>query len=328
MAPQPDGSTAKTIRLALAGDTMLGRGVADVLIGAQEPELFAPEVVEIAGSADLFILNLECCISGRGSQWPDPAKPFFFRAPPVAAEVLQGMGVDCVTLANNHALDFGAIALIDTLEYLAEAGIQVVGAGRDRVEARRSIVLSHGGFTLEVIGFTDHPGEFAAEPERPGVAFADLSSGLPGWVEERLSASTADATLVTPHWGPNMTDRPVTRVRRAADTLVGTGVSLVAGHSAHVFHGVSEQVLFDLGDFIDDYAVDPRLRNDLGLLFLVDLTVDGPMKLEAVPLALDYCHTRLATGDDATWIINRFRQACEEMETEVTVQEGHPIVRW
>src|SRR5919108_5789394 len=116
------------MRLALAGDTMLGRGVAQRLAEAPPASLFAPEVVEAAREADLFVLNLECCISERGSPWPDPHKPFFFRAPPVAVEALVHLGVDCVTLANNHALDFGSEALLDTLLHLRAAGIACVGA--------------------------------------------------------------------------------------------------------------------------------------------------------------------------------------------------------
>ena len=94
------------IKLALAGDTMLGRGVADRLATSSPESLFAPEIVEIANEADLFVLNLECCISERGTRWAAPGKAFFFRAPASAAEALAVLGVDCVSLANNHALDF------------------------------------------------------------------------------------------------------------------------------------------------------------------------------------------------------------------------------
>src|SRR5919112_1705057 len=119
------------VTLALAGDTMLGRGVAERLVADPGWELFAPGVVAFAAQADLFVLNLECCISERGERFPEPGKPFFFRAPPVAAERLAELGVDCVTLANNHALDYGAEALLDTLEHLGAAGVAWVGAGED-----------------------------------------------------------------------------------------------------------------------------------------------------------------------------------------------------
>jgi poly-gamma-glutamate synthesis protein (capsule biosynthesis protein) len=85
-------------------------------------------------------------------------------------------------------------------------------------------------------------------------------------------------------------------------------------------------VLFDLGDFVDDYAVGP-LRNDLSLLWLVTLDDTGPLTLEAVPLRLRYCHTTLAEGDDARWIRARFRRACADLGTDVTERDGRLVVR-
>ena len=314
--------------LALAGDTMLGRKVAAALAGTPPPALVAPEVVEIARSADLFVLNLECCVSERGSPWPAPGKPFFFRAPPRAVETLVELGVGCVTLANNHALDFGAEALLDTLDHLGRAGIATVGAGMDAGQARTPAVLDAGGSRLAVVGVTDHPADFAAGPGQPGVAYADLARGLPAWLADAVRQADADVVLVTPHWGPNMTRAPVPHVRRCAAELVEAGATLVAGHSAHVFHGVAGRVLYDLGDFLDDYAVDPWLRNDLGLLFLVTLDGRGPVRLEAVPLRLGYCHTSLATGRDAAWVRRRFRRACADVGTDVAESDGRLVVTW
>jgi len=181
---------------------------------------------------------------------------------------------------------------------------------------------------MAVVGLTDHPADFAAGPGRPGVAFADLRRGVPGWVEAAIGAVGADAVLVTPHWGPNMAPDPVSHVRAAAPALVRAGATVVAGHSAHVFQGVRGPVLFDLGDFVDDYAVDRVLRNDLGLLWLVDLDADGPIRLEAVPMKLEYCHTRLAEGDDRDWIVTRLRDACAEFGTVVKEENGRPVVIW
>lgn len=108
------------LKLGIAGDTMLGRGVAERLEMVPREPVFARDVLEAAHEADLFVLNLECCISSRGTRWGDPRKPYFFRAPPAAVQVLQTLGVDCVTLANNHALDYGTQALLDTFEHLCE----------------------------------------------------------------------------------------------------------------------------------------------------------------------------------------------------------------
>jgi poly-gamma-glutamate capsule biosynthesis protein CapA/YwtB (metallophosphatase superfamily) len=316
------------MRLALAGDTMLGRGVARALATTPPERLVAAEVAELMRGADLAVVNLECCVSDRGRRWDAPGKPFFFRAPPRAVELLALLGVGCVTLANNHALDYGPQALLDTLDHLAGAGIAAVGAGPALDEARRPAVLDAAGVRVAVLGATDHPADFAAGPARPGVAYADLAAGVPEWLPAavRDAAAHAEVVLVTPHWGPNMTATPVPHVRQAAAALLEAGATLVAGHSAHVPHGVGGRVLYDLGDFLDDYAVDRRLRNDLGLLFLVTLDRGGPVGLEAVPLKLDFCRTRLADGADAAWMRRRFRDACAALGTDVAEADGRLAV--
>ena len=93
-------------------------------------------------------------------------------------------------------------------------------------------------------------------------------------------------------------------------------------------HGVAGRVLYDLGDFLDDYRVDPRLRNDLSLLFLVTLDARGPVRLEALPLKLEFCRTRLATGEDAAWMRRRFRRACAALGTTVQDTAGRLIISW
>jgi poly-gamma-glutamate synthesis protein (capsule biosynthesis protein) len=318
------------MRLALAGDTMLGRGVARALAAGPPARLVAPEVAELMRAADLVVVNLECCVSDRGRRWDAPGKPFFFRAPPSAVELLALLGVGCVTLANNHALDYGPEALLDTLDHLAGAGIAAVGAGPALDEARRPVILDAAGLRVAVVGATDHPADFAAGPARPGVAYAELAAGMPEWLlaAVRDAAAHADAVLVTPHWGPNMTRAPVPHVRRAAAALVDAGATLVAGHSAHVPQGVGGRVLYDLGDFLDDYAVDPRLRNDLGLLFVVTVDEGGPVGLEAVPLKLDFCRTSLAAGTDAAWMRRRFRDACAALGTDVVEADGRLVITW
>lgn len=317
------------MRLALAGDTMLGRKVGERLRVEPTRSLFSEDVIAIAHEADAFVLNLECAISDRGARWPDPAKAFFFRAPPAAVEVLQHLGVTCVTLANNHALDYGVEALLDTFTHLADAGISWVGAGADEAAARAPAVIAAAGVRVGVVAATDHPSDFAAGPDRPGVAFAPLRHGAPSWLLDSITGLDADVVLVTPHWGPNMVPAPLPHVRNAADAFRAAGATLVAGHSAHVFHGVAERIVYDLGDFIDDYATDPVLRNDLGLLFLVTFDDQSrPVQLEAVPLALDYCHTRLAGAEEARWIADRFRTACAALGTEVSERDGRLVVDW
>nr|WP_297425757.1 CapA family protein [uncultured Actinotalea sp.] len=315
------------MRIALLGDTMLGRGVGDRIREEGPAGLVADDVREVLAEADLVVANLECAISERGERWPDPRKPFFFRAPPAAVEVLRDLRVSCVTLANDHALDDGPDALLDTVDHVRRPGIAVVGAGPDVHSARAPAVLTADGLRVAVLGVADHPAEYAANGG-PGTAYADLAHGVPQWLLRDVQGADADVVLVTPHWGPNFVTEPVPAVRRAAGLLLDAGATLVAGHSAHVFHGVGERVLFDLGEALDDYAVDPVRRNDLGLLAVVVLDGPVPVRVEAVPLRIEHGRTRRATGDDAAWVAERFAAACADLGTPVRPGRDRLVVDW
>jgi poly-gamma-glutamate synthesis protein (capsule biosynthesis protein) len=236
------------------------------------------------------------------------------------------LGVTCATLANNHALDFGPEALEDTLTRLGSAGILAVGAGPHEAAARTPIVLERGGLRVRVVALTDHPSAFVATPDRPGVAFADLlSEDIPAWLRDCASPGDADVTIVSPHWGPNMRAQPVTHVRRAAAALEAAGATLIAGHSAHIPQGPHGRTLFDLGDFIDDYAVDSRLRNDLGLLWLITLDAGGPLRIEAVPVKLEFAHTRQANDVEASLLLALLEERCTAVGSSVR-RKGERLV--
>jgi poly-gamma-glutamate capsule biosynthesis protein CapA/YwtB (metallophosphatase superfamily) len=315
-----------TMTLALAGDTMLGRGVADRLRAQPQAPLLDPALVEIAQSADLFLLNLECCVSERGTRIHAPGKPFFFRAPPLAAERLAEIGVACVTLANNHALDFGPEALADTLSHLAAFGIVTVGAGADERAARAPVRLSAAGERLKVVALADDPSSYAAGSNRPGIAFADLRGlGVPGWVRDACRPAADELVLAMVHWGPNMTPAPVPYVRAAAETIEAVGATLVVGHSAHVPQGVGGRVLFDLGDFLDDYRVDRRLRNDLSLLWLVTLDDRGPQRVEGLPIRLEYARTRPADSDETQQLRRLMARRCAATGSRVELVGGRLV---
>ena len=311
-----------TITIALAGDTMMGRGVGAEIDAVGPGELVCGEIRDLIRSADLAVVNLECCISSRGQ--PFPGQRFPFRAPPQAAPVLADLGVRCVTLANNHAFDYGPLALTDTVGHLGAAGISVTGAGQSAANARAPAMLTARGLMIAVLGVTDHPAEYAAAAGHPGVAYADLRSGVPGWLTDqvRAAAARADVVLVSPHWGQKMTVRPPPYVRSAASALTAAGATLVAGHSAHVFHGVAGRVLYDLGDFVDDYAANPVHRNDLGLLFLVTVSEQGPEHVTAVPLRLHYARTEIAADADRDLIAAKFTRACADFGTPVIESNG------
>lgn len=312
----------RSLTVCLLGDVMLGRGVAEALARVPPAEVWSAEVRELASSCDLVVCNLECCVSERGEPTTlVPGKPFFFRAPPAAVESLAAIGAGAAGLANNHALDYGEDALRDTLRHLDEAGVAATGAGHGPERARRGVVVEGGGARLGLVAAGDHPRAFAARPDSWGIAYAELPEGAPGWLLDELGRLREECELVVafPHWGPNMTVRPARWQRERAVELLAAGADLVAGHSAHVFHGVERRaeglVLYDLGDALDDYAVDRTLRNDLGVLALWRPGADPD--LELVGLRLDHCRTGLAEGEDADWIAARLERACGELGTSV-----------
>jgi poly-gamma-glutamate capsule biosynthesis protein CapA/YwtB (metallophosphatase superfamily) len=309
-----------TPTIGLLGDVMLGRAVGERLASVRPERVWSEELIELCGSCDTLVCNLECCISERGSHTERiRGKPFFFRAPPAAVAALAAVGVSAVSLANNHALDYEAPALADTLGHLAAASIAVTGAGPDRERARRGAFVAAGDRRLGVLGATDHPAEYAATPDLPGVAFAELTDRLPRWIRDELDRlrQEADVVVAFPHWGPNMSTEPARWQRTRARELAAAGADLVAGHSAHVFHGIERvagrPVLYDLGDALDDYTVDRELRNDLGILTL--WRPGGEPELELVGLQLRFCETRLARGAEADWIAARLERACAALGT-------------
>ncbi|MHB1570927.1 MAG: CapA family protein [Solirubrobacteraceae bacterium] len=308
--------------VGLLGDVMLGRMVAAALERQPPAELWAPELRELAGSLDLVVCNLECCISTRGRPTTlIEGKPFFFRAPPAAIKALEAMNIRAVGLANNHALDFGEEALEDTLALLTASDIATAGAGVGSEAARRAAIIPVRDRLVGMVAVTDHPVQYAAAPGHVGVAFAPMHDGAPDWLLSEIAAlrKRCDAVIVFPHWGPNMATQPALWQQRAASELHAAGADLVAGHSAHLFHGVGSNgglTLYDLGDVLDDYMIDPALRNDLGVLAI--WCPRSEPRLELVGLRLDYCHTGLAQGADAEWIAARLARACHRLGSGIT----------
>jgi poly-gamma-glutamate capsule biosynthesis protein CapA/YwtB (metallophosphatase superfamily) len=308
--------------IALLGDVMLGRGVAEALDSRAPADLWEPELRALLRDCDAVVCNLECCVSARGRRTERiPGKPFFFRSPPAGTESLRAIGATAVGLANNHALDFETDALLDTLEQLHEAGIAACGAGPDAESARAGIVVDVGDLRLGIVAASDHPREYASAEDTPGIAYADLAGGAPPWLTDEVArlGEAADRVLAFLHWGPNMTVRPQRWQRRLANQLLEAGADAVAGHSAHVFHGVALRrggpVLYDLGDALDDYAVDGELRNDLGICAI--WRPGATPELELVGLRLHFARTQIAAGRDADWIAQRLDRACAELGTSV-----------
>ncbi|MDQ3925148.1 MAG: CapA family protein [Actinomycetota bacterium] len=310
--------------VALTGDVMLGRGVNEEL-RASSPERLWGDVLPLMSSADLRIVNLECALTDHERQWSRTPKVFHFRADPSAIEVLRVARIDGCSLANNHTLDFEEQGLLDTLKHLEAADIRYAGAGRDREEAARPALLgSSRAIRVALLAFTDNEPPFAAGPERPGTNYLPVSLE-PEVLDEAQAAielareAGAETIVFSNHWGPNMVRRPSTLFRRFARAIIDRGADIYYGHSAHVFQGVEiyrgKPILYDTGDFVDDYAVHPGLRNDWSFLFKVSLEGSVLGRLELFPVTLPYARVKLAKGGEKKAIMERMEELSAEMGT-------------
>ena len=130
----------------------------------------------------------------------------------------------------------------------------------------------------------------------------------------------ADLTIFTMHWGPNMREQPTQAFRTFARRVIEAGADVFWGHSAHVVHGVEiwsgRPILYDTGDFIDDYAVDPYLRNDLSGLFTLETDSSSVVRLKILPVSINDMQVRIAEGPDRKWFTQRFQHSCAAFGTE------------
>lgn len=314
------------VTIAFVGDVMLGRGVNEQ-IPKRPPESFWGNVLEPLRAADTVVANLECAITDHAEPWSRTPKVFHFRAGPKAIEVLKAAGVRCVSLANNHTLDFEVRGLLDTLEHLDGAGIRRAGAGRDAREAAAPALFDAGPLRVGMVAFTDNEPPFAAGPDRPGTNHLRITTApeILDRVERSAEAARrggAELVILSLHWGPNMVTAPPPHFRDFARAVVERGVDLVHGHSAHLFQGVEvcggRLILYDTGDFLDDYAVDPKLRNDWSLLFLVDVDGNRPRRLRMLPVRLTYAEVNLAAGAEREAICKRMVSLSRALGTHVT----------
>jgi poly-gamma-glutamate capsule biosynthesis protein CapA/YwtB (metallophosphatase superfamily) len=325
------------ITLALVGDVMLGRKVNEAL-HTVSPEQPWGDVLPLLISADLRIVNLECAITDHKQPWTRTPKVFHFRADSSAVEVLKAARVDACSLANNHTLDFEEQGLLDTMEHLKAAGIWYAGAGRDREEAARPALLAarraDRTSRVALLAFTDNEPPCAAGSDRPGTNYLPVSSesNVLREVDAAVTAAReagAGTVVFSNHWGPNMVQRPSAHFRRFAHAVIDCGVDVYYGHSAHIFQGVEiyggKPILYDTGDFIDDYAVHPKLRNDWSFLFKVSLEGSEFQRLELFPVTLLYTRVQLAKGKEREAILDRMEHLSGEMGTAFVRREGRLV---
>jgi poly-gamma-glutamate synthesis protein (capsule biosynthesis protein) len=241
----------RPLRIAAVGDVNLGDrpGNAIATYGARYPWL---SVAPVLRAADISIANLECSVSTRG--YPIPGKEFTFRGKPSSLRAMAGYaGIDVVTLANNHALDYGRLAFADTLSYAHRYGMKTVGGGRNLDVARRPALFRLGGIRVGFLGYSDvRPLGFDAGPTWSGTAPA-----FPSYISTDVRKARnrgADVVVVYFHWGTERTFSPNSRQRSLAGVAFDAGATVVLGAHPHVLQPIERRrrrlVAWSLGNFV------------------------------------------------------------------------------
>ena len=325
------------LTLALSGDVMLGRLVNDRLKHMQPQEAWG-DVLPHLLQADLRIVNLECALTLHRKPWTRSWKMFHFRADPGAVRVLLAAHVDACSLANNHILDFEERGLRDTLRVLRKTGIRHAGAGDNADAAAAPALLDVAGDSpcrVALLSCTDNEPGFAAGADRPGTHYLPVSLSV--YTLTRIASSIAQAraqgaelVVFSNHWGANFVERPSHEFRQFARRVIELGADVYHGHSAHICQGIEihqgKPILYDTGDFIDDYAVDPQLRNDRSCLFKLMFERGKLCRIELLPVSLSVARVALAQGKEFDAICARMAMLCDELGTQL--QRGSDRLLW
>ncbi len=260
----PSPSAQKTeITLAFGGDVHFEDRTRRLL---DRPETAFGEIAALLGAADLAFVNLETAVTERGT--PEP-KEFLFRAPASAYSAVKAAGVDAVSLANNHALDYGREGLADTLDAAQAAGVPALGAGL-AADAYRPWVRQIAGTRIGVVAVT-HVNElweqWQATDSQPGLAMLrDEERALEA---VRSARRVADVVVVWTHWGPEYEECPNAELKRLAATLIEAGADLIVGGHQHLLLGAGWQrrayVAYGMGNFV--WWRNDAASNETGVLW-------------------------------------------------------------
>jgi poly-gamma-glutamate synthesis protein (capsule biosynthesis protein) len=221
-------SAARELRLAFAGDVHFMDRTRALL---RDPGTAFGPIADTLRDADLTVVNLETAVTERGTPQP---KTFHFRAPATAYDALKAAGVDAVSIANNHTLDYGPVGLLDTLDSAGRAQFPVFGAGRDADAAYAPWLTTVRGVRVAVLGMSqirELASQWQATASRPGIAMAfDQQRAVAAVAAAR---KLADLVIVYLHWGIEGSSCPSAEMKAFAPRMAEAGADIVVGTHAH-----------------------------------------------------------------------------------------------
>ncbi len=304
----------ETVTFTFAGDVLLDEEYAVMSTyranGSVLEECIAPELLEIMRGSDIFMINNEFPYTDRGT--PLANKAFTFRADPASVQILQDMGVDIVSLANNHASDYGQISLLDTLDTLNAAGIPYVGAGRDLEEASKVVFYEKDGLKVGIVSATEverlaSPDTKGATENSPGTFRCFQNDDLENVIRE--AKKQCDFLIVYVHWGTESTDElDWSQPGQAAD-FTAAGADVIIGAHPHVLQEIAYlndvPVFYSLGN----YWFNSKTQDSC--LVTLEIGNEGLVSAQFIPCKTEASKTYLATGEEAERILNYMRNLSE-----------------
>ena len=243
------GAAAGSVTLAFAGDVHFAGRTARLL---SDPATAFGPIATVLRAADFAAVNLETSVTSRGTPQP---KTYHFRTVPTAFTALRDAGVDLVTMANNHVLDYGPVGLADTLAAARAARFPYVGIGTDAAAAWAPYVTTIKGMKIAVIGVSqvaELASSWVATDSRPGEANAiDLARTL---AAVRAARRLAPTVIVFMHWGTEGQACPDPNQLSLARKLAAAGASIIVGAHAHMLQGSGwlghTFVAYGMGNFL------------------------------------------------------------------------------
>ena len=267
---------------------------------------FSAETLREMEEADIFMLNNEFTYTNRGE--PTPGKAFTFRAKPENAAMLHELGVDIVSLANNHAYDYGEISLLDTLATLEGIDMPYVGAGRNLAEASGIVYFQAGSQKIAFLSGTQiermtPPDTKGASENTPGVFRCLTETEIFDKIAE--AKENSDFVVVYIHWGTEKTDQLDWAQPGMAKSLAQAGADPIIGDHAHVLQPLANvegvPTIYSLGN----YWFNSSTLNTC----LVKVTLkDGEMQsFQFLPALQSGCYTKLLSGAEKEAVLEYMR---------------------